>query len=1081
MDYQFPQQLFSSYYNCGPPDLTLKHCAGNWGSYDRVRLQGSSATPSNWTFTSRHQVRGEVWCHTEPIPVPLFSPKKSFLWSSSPPDPLDFTEHMQNFFFDHCQDAFGCMSEILGNDLYFKKGSKKCQPRHAVNTGKIKRFIDMLDFPICHKTYSSTAVQAYSALLSDVLPNVPSELLGSLLYEELTKQRDSLLFSEEATGGALDFIPFSESGSSQRGCLIYPGNQGLDRLNFHTVALEHHGDEGVSMNSSISKPFSFQLKGPIRQISSASLFNNCCVAVRSDHLYGVWKCSEQEEPRLLQVIKSREAATCVSVSPHVLGEVLVASESGTASLWTVGKGIQKVREDDSNLYFNAKSSWRWCEFSAHPRVMLYADRTGAELCDIRVSPASNHTLFRIGRTTECRSGERLILSKYLGDTHSFHHLFTTQYSAYIMDERFPSLHMLKMDHMMEFPPMFCHILPGVSSSAPTATTKVLLCSQSSQEITMLQYSGGKADPCVSLGPPQALLRPCDSLKHLPVQIPHRMDTTTNRLSSPAAGLTCIQKSNCIGGRRKDCFCVLQLTVAGDIFYQTLEPEGSETSSPPAKEDEPQPQQTVKILPQCLAQTDSQLFVPDTSSDEDMLGPTQGTPPHTFIDEIPQWKLQDDASSETGSEEFQTRGKGPNLKKLNLQVLVNDDPVQDHGLDTDGEDGKETSNKADDPQQPDGSQETTSTLTSTLSPTQQTAVKLSESAVSVWKHWLQKLTHLSLKNKPRLHHLTLNSGGLLRLSRDKMKGLSEEEHVKSTRNQMRVCMSNHSLLVRSADSADIVPIPDQVDTSSWMDPLSQRLTASWQSEELWRAWWHDQLGLNKDEKMDALRRKRRRERDVKRSAGRRLNLTGSFTSSVSYQSGMDSFSDFTGWSSAASQGAWSDTERVESLSQSGDLVESGRPRAQTTMLTESTCPTPTTTPRYGKDTQDGMCVSSTFKAKTLTTEFTQSGFPTATTLSNSKVLTQSQTTQLESTPSSQRRRIKRRADDYLASLFGSQDGPSQHDNYFLDECGQEQDSRPPMTYSSQLHSSQSTSISQNSLRRPGSQLSQPKKKKSQMGF
>lgn len=46
--------------------------------------------------------------------------------------------------------------------------------------------------------------------------------------------------------------------------------------------------------------------------------------------------------------------------------------------------IQKIREDESNLYFNASSWWRWCEFSAHPRVMVYADRTGAELTDIRV-------------------------------------------------------------------------------------------------------------------------------------------------------------------------------------------------------------------------------------------------------------------------------------------------------------------------------------------------------------------------------------------------------------------------------------------------------------------------------------------------------------------------------------------------------------------------------------------------------------------------------------------------------------------------------------------------------------------------
>ena len=36
------------------------------------------------------------------------------------------------------------------------------------------------------------------------------------------------------------------------------------------------------------------------------------------------------------------------------------------------------------MYFNARSAWRWCDFTGHPRVMIYADRTGVELTDIRV-------------------------------------------------------------------------------------------------------------------------------------------------------------------------------------------------------------------------------------------------------------------------------------------------------------------------------------------------------------------------------------------------------------------------------------------------------------------------------------------------------------------------------------------------------------------------------------------------------------------------------------------------------------------------------------------------------------------------
>uniref|UniRef100_A0A3Q2YY83 TAF1C beta-propeller domain-containing protein n=1 Tax=Hippocampus comes TaxID=109280 RepID=A0A3Q2YY83_HIPCM len=212
----------------------------------------------------------------------------------------------------------------------------------------------------------------------------------------------------------------------------------------------------------------------------------------------------------MQVVNTKEVASCVTVSPHVLGEVLVASESGIVNLWTQGRCYSWLRSRQKS------SSWRWCEFSAHPRVMLYADRTGAELCDIRTSPASNRTLFSISSTAACRAGERLILSKYLAEVHTFHHLVTTQYSAYIIDERFPCLPVLKMDHMMQSPPMFCHVLPGVS-----------LC--------MLTCSGGRTEACVSVGPPQSLLGPRDSLKHLPVQIPHREDTAANRLSSPSAG------------------------------------------------------------------------------------------------------------------------------------------------------------------------------------------------------------------------------------------------------------------------------------------------------------------------------------------------------------------------------------------------------------------------------------------------------------------------------------------------------------------------------------------------------------------
>ncbi|AWP14889.1 putative TATA box-binding protein-associated factor RNA polymerase I subunit C [Scophthalmus maximus] len=773
MDHQFPPRLFPSFYSCGPPDAVPGNSAGAWGRYERVGLQAGSGPGSSWIFTSSHQVRGETWRQTEPVPVPLLSPRNhlykyiispGFLWPVKPPDPLDFKEHMQNFFMDHCGDAFGCMGEILGENFNFAQRRKPEHRRDSVNMGKVKNILDKLEYKICHKVHHSIPLNKYILLLSDVVHSVPPDLLGSLLHEELTEQRDRMLFSEAATGGALTFVPFSPSGGT--GCLVYPGSQGLNELNFHSVELQHHRGGSSALTSS-SDRFSFQLKGPIRQISSASLFNNCCVAVRSDHLCGIWSFSDGVEPRLLQVVDTREVATCVSASPHVLGEVLVASESGAVNLWTVGKGMQKVREDNSNLFFNATSPWRWCEFSAHPRVMVYADRTGAELTDMRMNPFSGHALFRISSTAECRRGERLILSRYLGDAHPFHHLVTTHLSAYIVDERFPCVPMLKWDHMMQSAPLFCHVLPGSASSDSGAggarSTKVVLGSHSSQEITLLQYSGGRAEACFSRGPPQALLRPRDSLGHLPVQIPHRLDVATHRLSSAAAGLTCVEQK----GEGSDCLCVLQLTEAGDIFYQILEPE------------QPDDDKASSRLPAAL----------------------------------------DDEQTATSR---------------------------------------------------------------SLAPIDSSEPSLSTVTLVTWKRWLQKLMRKSRDKKlrpRRSQNITTTTKGLLRLPADRKRDSTEDELVRSVRRDLRTCMSDRSLLLRGAVSSslaalDPVPLPDTVDTDAWSDPLSRRLTLSWQGgEEVWRAWWADEMGLNRAEKERALRRKRRREKEAKRATGRRLELRG----------------------------------------------------------------------------------------------------------------------------------------------------------------------------------------------------------------
>ncbi|XP_039083580.1 TATA box-binding protein-associated factor RNA polymerase I subunit C [Hyaena hyaena] len=471
---------------------------------------------------------------------------------------LDVTEQLSRFLWDHGDVAFAPLGKLMLENFKLEGARSHSKKKTVVSVKRLLQDLGGHQPWGCPWAFLSFRQRRFSILGGPVLGTSVASLLGDLLHEELALRWEQLLLDDAFTGGAMAWVPGGTPGGGQ---LVFPAGGALDKLCFQEVSVTPGGDP-----QALGDPGHIQLRGPVRQVVTRTVQGESLLAVRSDYHCALWKVRKQGRPVPLQVLQVGKGATGISLSPHLPGELAVCSRSGAVCLWTPRDGLQQVYKDPDTLVFRDPSPWRWADFTAHPRVLTVGDRTGVKIIDTQGPPGCGLLLFRGGAEAACQKGERVLLTRCLGECgpeplHPTLHLILTQFSLYLVDERLPLVPLLKWKHELPSAPLFAQLLPPPRPGHPWP----LLLGAQGGDLRLLQLAGAGASVPRLAGPPQSLPTSSDSLSAFPLLEPKGQWRLQERLKAPTIGLA----ATVLPSAPTPAVLLFQLSAAGDVFHQRL--------------------------------------------------------------------------------------------------------------------------------------------------------------------------------------------------------------------------------------------------------------------------------------------------------------------------------------------------------------------------------------------------------------------------------------------------------------------------------------------------------------------------------